>query len=227
VHCLLEKVQRVAAAYLFCGPPDSDKTADALQFAENLGSRKHDLIRVAPDGASIKIEQVRELQSRVRYGPSAGEHLCVLIEPADTLTPEAAAAFLKTLEEPPPRVVFILLVEREDRLPATIVSRCQRVVFGESVRAWQVKAENEPFYAELRRVREKSVGQLLALSTELQKERADERLEPLLYDLAFFAREELQDIRLVRVLLEAVKNCKRKANLKLNLDVACLEMGRK
>jgi len=213
----------VASGYLFVGPPASDKHEDARALAKRLGCGRFDLVEIAPDGASLKIEQVRELQARVRYGPAEGDWLCVIVDRADALTGEAAAAFLKTLEEPPPRVIFILLVEREDRLPATIVSRCQRIFFGERERPWAPRPEFAPYYQELRDRRGKTVIELLELSARLEKEK--ERLEELLYDLVDFARAQLHSLGAVRVLLDTVKNLKKKANLKLALDNACLRLG--
>jgi DNA polymerase-3 subunit delta' len=227
MHRVLEGIvrnQRAASAYLFVGPPVSGKLEDALAFAASLGCQpKIDLTRVVPAGASIKIEQVRELQRTVRYGPSAGACLCVIVEQADTMTAEAAGAFLKTLEEPPDKVVFILLVEREDRIFPTIASRCQKIIFGEQYRPWQAKPELAEFYDALRSVKRLSVLELIGLSGRLEKEK--ERLEELLYELAFCAKEELGSAGLVRVVLEAVKNVKRKANLKLILDVMCLKLS--
>jgi DNA polymerase III delta prime subunit len=222
MHRVLEKISRVASGYLFVGPPDSSKAEDALTFAQRLGCGKFDLVCVQPDGASVKIEQIRDLQARVRYGPTASDYLLVIVERADEMTPDAAAAFLKTLEEPPLRVVFILLVEREDRIPATIVSRCQRIFFGEKPKKWEPDPEFAFFYEELKNIRRKSVLELFELSARLEKEKG--RIEALLYDLIGFAREVLGNIRLVRVLLEAVKDLKKKANLRLTLDVACLKL---
>jgi DNA polymerase III delta prime subunit len=223
MHRVLEKVERVASGYLFMGPPDSSKLEDALAFAEKIGCSKFDLVRVAPDGASLKIEQVRELQGRIRYGPSAGEHLLVIVERADEMTPDAAAAFLKTLEEPPPGVAFILLVEREDRIPQTIVSRCQKVLFGEKEKKWEPDPAREPFYSKLRKVKGKSILELFELSSDFEKQK--ESIEALLYDLVYFAKEELQDLKMVRTMLEAAKNIKKRANFKLTLDSMCLKMG--
>jgi len=226
MHRVLEgilKNGRAASAYLFAGPPFSSKLEDALAFAESLGCQKLDLARVAPSGAALKIDQVRELQRFVRYGPAAGPVMCVIVEGADAMTAEAAGAFLKTLEEPPAKVVFILLVEREDRIFPTIASRCQKIIFGETVSGWQAKPEFAEFYDELKQVKRKSIVELFGLSARFEKEK--ERLEELLYDLSFFAKEELGNVALVRVLLEAVKNLKKKANLKLTLDVMCLKLG--
>lgn len=226
MHHVLEGVarnKRIASAYLFVGSPESGKRENALEFARVLGCRGVDQIEIKPEGAFLKIEQIRELQRLIRYGPSVSDYLAAIVEPADTLTTEAATAFLKTLEEPPPRVVFILLVEREDRLPATIASRCQKVIFGEELRSWQPNPELSTFYEELRNIKKKNIPEILELSARLEKEK--ERIEELLYDLIFFVKHELQNLSFVRILLEAVKNIKKKANLKLALDVACLKMG--
>jgi DNA polymerase III delta prime subunit len=226
MHRVLEGIvrnNRAASAYLFVGPPFSSKLEDALAFADSLGCQKIDLARVAPSGASIKIDQVREIQRFVRYGPSAGACLCLIVEQADEMTAEAAGAFLKTLEEPPPKVIFILLVEREDRIFPTIVSRCQKIIFGEVFQRWQAKPELAEFYDELKQVKRKSIVELFGLSARFEKEK--ERLEELLYELAFCAKEELGNVKLVRVLLAAIKNLKKKANLKLTLDVMCLKLS--
>lgn len=226
MHRVLEgilKNGRAASAYLFAGPPFSSKLGDALAFAEQLGCQKIDLARVVPSGASLKIDQVRELQRFIRYGPAAGPVMCVVVEGADTMTAEAAGAFLKTLEEPPAKVIFILLVEREDRIFPTIASRCQKIIFGEMAGRWQARPENAEFYGELEQVKRKSIVELFGLSARFEKEK--ERLDELLYDLAFFAKEELGNVALVRVLLDAAKNLKKKANLKLTLDIMCLKLG--
>lgn len=226
MHRVLEGIAkngRIASAYLFVGPPSSAKAEDAAAFAERLGCAKIDLLKTAPEGATFKIEQVRELQRAVRYGPTAGPYLFVIIERADEMTVEAAGAFLKTLEEPPAKVVFILLVEREDRILKTIASRCQKIIFAEETRRWQPKPELRDFYAELEGIKQKSPIELFQLSARLEKEK--ERLEDLLYELAYFAKEELGRLAAVRVLLEAVKNLKKKANLKLTLDLMCLKLN--
>lgn len=226
MHRVLEgiiKSKRLASGYLFMGPPDSSKAEDALAFAERLGCGKLDHIKVCPDGASIKIEQIRELQRLVRYGPSQSDYLLVMIERADEMTDEAAGAFLKTLEEPPPRVLFVLLVERLERLPETVVSRCQKIVFGEIPGAWQPNPEFDSFYADVQNIKGKNILELFELSARLEKER--ERIEALLYDLVFYAKKELNNIGQVRLLLEAVKNLKKKGNFKLTLEVLCLRMN--
>ena len=219
------KSDRVAGAYLFLGPPGVGKREAAQAFAELLKCKKQDKFVVAPSGTSLKIGQIRELQSWVRYGPSASPYLVSIVERADTLTDQAAAAFLKTLEEPAPGVVFVLLAEREDKIPATMLSRCQKIIFSEKVEDWKADHALNPFYEELRNITKKGVREQLQLSAKLEKER--ERMEDLLYDLSHFARQELLDVRSARIILDTLRYIKRKANLKLALDVMCLNLGEK
>lgn len=83
------------------------------------------------DGSrEIRICQVRRLERVVSRAAFEGRYRVIIVDPADALTTEAANAFLKTLEEPPPNVVLILVAEREELLPPTVRSRCRRVPFG-------------------------------------------------------------------------------------------------
>ena len=214
---------RVAGAYLFVGPPGVGKKAAAESLADQLQCQKQDRINIAPDGASLKIDQVRELRQWVVFGPSAGRYLVVIIEKADLLTDEAAAALLKTLEEPAPGVVFVLLAEREDKLPKTILSRCQKLVFSELAADWQPKVEWQSLYAEVKTIRQKPPEKRLQLSLKLEKEK--DQLEPLLYDLAAYLRYDLVDAAGAQVVLNTVRFLKRRANPKLALDVMCLKLG--
>ena len=208
------KSDRVAGAYLFVGPPGVGKREEAEAFADQLRCKKQDKFVVVPDGTSFKIDQVRELQTWVRYGPSASRYLLVIIDQADTLTGPAAAAFLKTLEEPAPGVVFILLAEREDKIPKTIISRCQKIIYSERAEAWQADPELASFYDELKNVNKKNCLELFELSAVLEKEK--ERIEMILYNLSYFARHKLSNVRYARVILDTLCLIKKKANLKDN-----------
>jgi DNA polymerase III subunit delta' len=88
-----------------------------------------DLLLVQPieDSRQIRIEQVRELSQELSLTAHQGAYKVAIITPADTLNRFAANAFLKTLEEPPARTLLMLVVTQPSRLPATILSRCQRV----------------------------------------------------------------------------------------------------
>ena len=93
------------------------------------GAQHPDLLLLQPieDSRQIRIEQVRELSQELALTAHQGAYKVAVITPADTLNRFAANALLKTLEEPPPRTLLILVVTQPSRLPATILSRCQRV----------------------------------------------------------------------------------------------------
>lgn len=88
-----------------------------------------DLMRLGPleDSRQIRIEQVRELAAELALTSHAGGYKVGILSPADLLNRFAANALLKTLEEPPPRTLLILVATQPSRLPATVLSRCQRL----------------------------------------------------------------------------------------------------
>ncbi len=89
-----------------------------------------DVLVVEPgDNGSIKIEQVRDIVDRAAYRPFEGRRRVVIVDEADALVVPAQNALLKTLEEPPPGSVFILVTSRPDVLLATVRSRCPRLRF--------------------------------------------------------------------------------------------------
>ena len=90
-----------------------------------------DVLLIEPgDTGTIKVDQVREAIDRTAYRPFEGRRRLVVIEEADALQSEAQNALLKTLEEPPPASVFVLITARPDMLLPTVRSRCQRLRFG-------------------------------------------------------------------------------------------------
>ncbi len=139
--------KRIAHAYLFEGAEGIGKKLMALAFARALlclqgtgcgdcvACRKIDhnnhpdvhLINSAE--AAIKIDQIRELQQQLSLRPLEGRYKVCLIDGAEYLTAGAANALLKTLEEPQPNTVMILLSGRPEQLLSTIRSRCQRLPF--------------------------------------------------------------------------------------------------
>ena len=91
-----------------------------------------DVLVVEPgDMGSIKIEQVRDVIDRAGYRPFEGRRRVVIIDEADAMVDAAQNALLKTLEEPPPSSVFVLISAMPDALLPTVLSRCQRLRFGE------------------------------------------------------------------------------------------------
>jgi DNA polymerase-3 subunit delta' len=90
-----------------------------------------DLLIVAPgDSGTIKVDQIRDAIDRSAYRPFEGRRRVVIVDGADALMGEAQNALLKTLEEPPPASVFVLVTSRPDLLLPTVRSRCQRLRFG-------------------------------------------------------------------------------------------------
>lgn len=120
--------KKVSHAYLFCGGRGTGKTTVARIFARDIGCNPEDIIEI--DAASNRgIDEIRELREAVRTAPFSSPYKVYIIDEAHMLTKEAANALLKTLEEPPSHVIFILATTDPEKLPQTIVSRCQKVVF--------------------------------------------------------------------------------------------------
>lgn len=138
---------RVSHAYLFIGPPGSGKTETALEFAASIlceeggcGScdtcirvqhRTHPDVRIVrPGGVSgYVIDQIREINHDAFLAPIRASRKIYILDRVDLLAGAAANAFLKTLEEPPGDVVFILLGRVHENIMETILSRCQVVLF--------------------------------------------------------------------------------------------------
>ena len=141
--------KRVAHAFLFTGPRGVGKTSTARILAKALNCEKGpqmnpcnqcpackeisegnsiDVIEI--DGASNRgIDEVRELRENVRYTPAKSRYKIFIIDEVHMLTLPAFNALLKTLEEPPPHIVFIFATTEPHKIPATILSRCQRYDF--------------------------------------------------------------------------------------------------
>jgi DNA polymerase-3 subunit delta' len=111
------------------GAPDACGTCSACRrVARGVHA---DVLVVEPgDSGAIKIEQVRDAVERAAYRPFEGRRRVVIVDDAEALGVPAQDAILKTLEEPPPASVFVLITDRPDVLLPTVRSRCQRVRFG-------------------------------------------------------------------------------------------------
>jgi DNA polymerase-3 subunit gamma/tau len=136
---------RVAHAYIFAGVRGVGKTTTARILAKALNCAKGassepdntcDSCKEITEGRSLDvleidaasnrgIDQIRELREMVRYAPASGRYIVVILDEAHQLTDEASNALLKTLEEPPPGVIFILATTRAEDLVETIKSRAQ------------------------------------------------------------------------------------------------------
>jgi DNA polymerase-3 subunit gamma/tau len=114
----------VAHAYLFAGSRGIGKTSIARIFASEIGTSSNDIYEI--DAASNRgIDDIRALRDAVATLPFESKYKVYIIDEVHMLTKEAFNALLKTLEEPPKHVVFILATTEVHKLPETIVSRCQ------------------------------------------------------------------------------------------------------
>lgn len=126
---------KVVQTYIFIGPEELGKSTIALAFARNLqGNREgfnSDLYILSPeaDKKNIGIEAVRDFIKTLNLSSFLDSYKIGIIKEADLLSEEAKSALLKTLEEPREKVIVILLVNSEESLPATILSRGQKLYF--------------------------------------------------------------------------------------------------
>jgi DNA polymerase-3 subunit gamma/tau len=144
------KTDRVGHAYLFSGPRGTGKTTAARLLAKAVNclapdkaarpcnqcdyckavneNRFMDLIEI--DAASnTSVEDVRDLRDKINFSPTQGQYKIYIIDEVHMLSTAAFNALLKTLEEPPPHAIFILATTEIHKIPATVLSRCQRHEF--------------------------------------------------------------------------------------------------
>ena len=190
---LLEKSiqsDRLAHAYLFCGPRGIGKTSCARILAKSLNCEQAPTLKpcgqcpacqeitkgtsfdvLEIDGASNRgIDEVRTLRENVKFVPGYGHYKIYIIDEVHMLTGEAFNALLKTLEEPPAHVKFIFATTEPNKVPATIISRCQRFDF--------------------KRVAMKTIVNLLARISEREQFNIDQEA---LYAIAKSAQGSLRD----------------------------------
>ena len=143
------RLGRIAHSYLFCGPRGCGKTTTARIIAKAANcldlqdgdpcnacvvcqaineGRFMDIIEL--DAASNRgIDEIRDIREKVNFAPAQGRRKVYIIDEAHMLTDAASNAFLKTLEEPPEHVIFVLCTTEAHRILPTIISRCQRLDF--------------------------------------------------------------------------------------------------
>ncbi len=122
------KADKIAHAYLFCGSRGTGKTTSARIVAHALGTSPNDIYEI--DAASNNgVDDIRELRENVGTLPFDSKYKVYIIDEVHMLSKAAFNALLKTLEEPPAHVVFILCTTELEKVPDTIVSRCQTFLF--------------------------------------------------------------------------------------------------
>lgn len=141
--------ERIGHAYLFCGTRGTGKTSIAKIFARAVNCEhpvdgspcnECEICRGIAQGSSMNVveidaasnngvENIREIREQVQYPPTEGKYRVYIIDEVHMLSTGAFNALLKTLEEPPPYVIFILATTEVNKIPITVLSRCQRYDF--------------------------------------------------------------------------------------------------
>ncbi|MEN6434867.1 MAG: DNA polymerase III subunit gamma/tau [Anaerolineaceae bacterium] len=152
IHTLKNAIQssRTAHAYLFAGPRGTGKTTTARLLAKAVNCLNEDpaerpcdecdtckqinkgqyLDLIEIDAASnTSVDDVRELRDKINFSPTSGKYKVYIIDEVHMLSTAAFNALLKTLEEPPPHAIFVLATTEIHKIPATVLSRCQRYEF--------------------------------------------------------------------------------------------------
>jgi DNA polymerase-3 subunit delta' len=219
--------RKVSHAYLFVGPPGAGKKTAAKAFACSLicgndgcdtcpactrirRGTHPDVHVIAPEGAAGYLaEQVREIIHDVSLSPVEASHKIYILEGADVFNESAANAFLKTLEEPPEDVVFVLMAHSLEPVPETIASRCQVVRFRRLSPSQAAQILREKTGAELAEAKAAlaASGGVVArakdlLASPLRREARD-RILRTLKDLA--TMDDLDVLGAAKELLQAVR----------------------
>ncbi|MFA5104094.1 MAG: hypothetical protein WC527_02840 [Candidatus Margulisiibacteriota bacterium] len=227
---------KIAGAYIFQGQNIEEMADFAKEFAmllncetacgKCLNCRKiesgvhPDFVTIIPEGKKqiIKIDSIRDLKDRVKLGPVEGKYFVIRVINADSIEPAAANSFLKALEEPPQGVVFILITTATDNLPRTVLSRCQKIIFANQTED-QLEAPDLPKSYDIPSLLTFS-SELAQLPKESERQEAEKKLQVL---TAHFFKK--RDFPKARIIISAMKDLKKNANIKLLLDRMALTLG--
>ncbi|MBP6912017.1 MAG: DNA polymerase III subunit gamma/tau [Candidatus Pacebacteria bacterium] len=153
---------KVSHAYLFSGGRGTGKTTIARLFAQTLGVHEEDVYEM--DAASNRgIDDIRQLREAVRTLPFTSKYKVYILDEVHMLTKDSWGALLKTLEEPPKHVIFILATTDVDKVPDTIISRCEVYTFHQPTE--HMLAEHMHTIAKKEKVKlDSGVAELIALA---------------------------------------------------------------
>ena len=124
-----KQIAREFAKMILCLSQEKENCNQCDSCIKFISNNNPDFIEISEDGNSIKIAQIRELQEKIYQKPIVSSKKVVIIDNSEKMTEEAQNSLLKTLEEPPSYVIFILATTEPHKIPATILSRCQRFDF--------------------------------------------------------------------------------------------------
>jgi len=200
----IRETEKFASAYIFSGPEGVGKRLTAIAFAKSLlcmaknkdscetcpaciqveRGNHPDLILVKPEKGVITVDSIRNLKRTLSWKSFAGGKKICIVDEADQMNIHAANAFLKTLEEPAPETIIILITSKPYRLLPTIISRCQQIKFqplpfpdtAELIRLKKKEVERNDALL-MASLTEGSPGKALSLEVEYIKELRDEWIE--------------------------------------------------
>ncbi len=212
---------RVSHAYLFCGTRGTGKTSTAKIFAKAINCRNPkdgepccqcEMCLAAQEDRSFNIfeidaasnngvDNIRELRDEVNYPPAVGEYKVYIIDEVHMLSLAAFNALLKTLEEPPAHVVFILATTDPQKVPVTILSRCQRFDFKRISAETISKTLTEYMKNESVSITEEAVNAISAVSDGAMRD----ALSILERCISFYYGEEITKDKVLEVIGSADK----------------------
>lgn len=168
------------------GGAQSGESCDRCSSCKKIDHYLHpDVLLIEPEGQTLKVEQVREMQRDLVYRPYEGGRRVCILSSADRMAPYMSNSLLKTLEEPPLHTVIILLVNHPKLLPPTILSRCQSIRFNSLpiplVSKWLMerKGLNEEEAHLLATLSEGSPGKAMEIQNEIREIPRKELLKDL------------------------------------------------
>jgi DNA polymerase-3 subunit delta' len=231
---------RLAHAYLFHGREGIGKKAVAMAFAQAIlcdrkqadachtclsckktGHGNHpDLINIAAEGAFIKIQAIKDLLHMIAFRPLEGGKRLFVIDEADRMNQTAANALLKTLEEPSPANILVLVTSKPYTLPRTILSRCQQLRFS------PLRQETVAAYLENKESLDGETAGMIAAAAEGSIQRAlqlkeDDYLADRKALLAHLAADHFRDPLQRLSLLRYLGNDKKDIPEKLSILLSC------
>lgn len=243
--------KRIANAYLFLGNDLEKKRMVVENFTKKLNCqnntsgdycgecescgkiKKHifpDYIFIDSGLKEIRIDQIREIKSFVKYGPSQGGWMVVAVDATNGFTTEASNSFLKILEEPPTGVVFVIFASSAEAVLPTIASRAQKLFFEENINTLV-----EEGIINLAELSKKPLLDILDYSKSFGAEHKSDA-EQVIADSVKYYRDQLsknagdrikadQCIKAIKQLSQTMQRLYRYANSKIQLDLMFMALG--